>query len=124
MTDSLLSQKHSGPLKVIIHPLGIEEPFDFTPNFKDTTLFDYLGHAYACIFTNMTTRLSVCMRPEDWEIVRFDPDEGILEVLQIGGEELELETDDPQRLMYFFETMPFLLLAKPQSQQRKPRNMA
>lgn len=116
MTDFLLSQKYSGPLKVIIHPLGSEEPFSFTPHFRDSTLFDYVGHACACIFTNMTTQLSVCTRPEDWEVVRFAPDESILEVLQVGGEELEIETDDPQRFLYFLNTMAFLLLAKPQSQ--------
>ena len=105
MTDSLLSQKHSGPLKVIIHPLGSRESYSFTPHFKDSTLFDYVGHACACIFTNMTTQLSVCTGPEDWEIVRFSPDEGILEILQVGGEELTVEEDDPERLSYLFDVI-------------------
>ena len=105
MTDPLLSQKYSGLLKVIIHPLGSTESFSDMKNFKDSTLFEYLGYACACIFTNLTTRLSVCIESKDWEIVRFAPDEGILEVLQVGGQELTIEEDDPERLSFLLDAI-------------------
>ena len=103
MTSPLLSQKHSGLLKVVIHPLGSGESFISMKNFKDTTLFEYLGYACACIFTNLTTQLSVSIRLEDWEVIRFSTEEGVLEVLQVGGEALTIETDDPERLSFLFE---------------------
>lgn len=113
MTVPLLSQKHSGLLKVIIHPLGSGESFSSMKNFKDSTLFEYLGYACACIFTNLTTQLSVSTRLDDWEIVRFAPDEGVLEVLQVGGDELIIEEDDPERLSFLFEAAAWTKEEKP-----------
>lgn len=83
MDSSLLLQKFSGELRVIINGVG-----EFTPNFTpeitgETTLFDYVGHSYACLVTNLTTLLSVQTSPDEWEVIRFNPENRILEVRKI-----------------------------------------
>ena len=100
-----LAQIYQGSLCVIVHTLsGFTEKCikDFCPEITggDSTLFDYVGNACASLFTNMTTRLSVKTCPEDWEVVRFEPKEGILEVRQIGGgSDLTPEPDDWEKFV-------------------------
>ncbi|KKU90841.1 MAG: hypothetical protein UY23_C0006G0050 [Candidatus Jorgensenbacteria bacterium GW2011_GWA1_48_11] len=97
MSEHPLEQKFGGSLRVIIRTLG-GETHEFTPQFVEGSLFDYVGHACACIFTNMTTQLSVAMRPDDWIVIRFSCADRILEVQQIGGEPLVVQKDDTERL--------------------------
>jgi len=93
-----LHQRYDGQLLVIIHTLsGLTEHFQC--GIKDSTLFEYVGHACACIFTNMTTRLSVSTCEKDWRIIKFEPKEGVLEVRQVSGPNLEFEPDEGQRLI-------------------------
>lgn len=96
--ESPLLKKYSGPLRVFIEtPSG--EVWDDYKNFdEESTLFEYVGRAAACIFTNLTTRLRIKTAPEDWKIQEFSPKEGVLRVKQIGGEPLEYEDDDPEKL--------------------------
>lgn len=97
-TGSSLLKKYSGPLRVFIETPSGEIWEDFK-NFKEgSTLFDYVGQAAACIFTNLTTWLCIRTSPEDWEIKEFSPAEGILWVKQVGGEPLEYEEDDAEKL--------------------------
>lgn len=99
-----LAQVYQGPLRVIVHTLrGFTEEFqkDLRPEIVggDSTLFEYVGNACACIFTNMTTRLQVETCPNDWEVIRFDPQKRILEVRQISGPDLLIEPDDQEKLV-------------------------
>jgi len=95
---SSLLEKHSGPLRVFIETPSGEIWNDFKNFGEGATLFEYVGQAAACIFTNLTTRLRIKTAPEDWEIQEFSPTEGILRVKQIGGEPLEYEEDEPEKL--------------------------
>jgi len=79
--DVRLLLEYGGPLKVIIRDVG-----EFTPDFNleivggPSTLFDYIGHAYACLVTDLDKVLQVEISPSDWRIWRFLPEENILEV--------------------------------------------
>jgi hypothetical protein len=100
LSDPLLARKHSGPLKIIIHTrYGESYAWSFNPILDDLTLFEYIGHACACIFTNMTTRLSITTSPGDWKILEFSPQKKKLVVLQIDGENLTIEEDDDEKLL-------------------------
>ncbi len=95
---NVLLTNYKGPLKVIIHTLQ-GETHSFQPDLLDGgTLFDYLGHSCAVIFTNLTTKLVVETCLDYWEIIKFSPKEGILEVRQIGGEPLVVEEDNIEKL--------------------------
>lgn len=96
--DNLLSQKYTGPLTVTVHTIEAGKVDSVTLNFKDTTLFEYIGEACGRIFTNLTSRLTVQTSPENWKIISFSPEKQKLEVLQVSGEELKIEKDDPQGL--------------------------
>jgi hypothetical protein len=99
--ESPLLQKYKGQLRIFITtPSGVvfDEVKGFKYDDKETTLFDYVGSAAASIFTNLTTRLSIKTSPEFWEIEEFSPDKGILRVKQVGGEPLEYEDDDQEKL--------------------------
>jgi len=97
MADRLMAQKYTGPLRVIIHTLG-GDVHSFTLDFRDTTLFEYIGEACGRIFTNLTTQPTIRTSPDDWKILNFSPEKEELEVIQIGGEPLKIEDDDPERL--------------------------
>ena len=96
-TAKLLLQKYSGPLRVKITTRD-GDTHDFEPDLEQATLFDYVCHACACIFTNLTTRLTIRTAPDHWQVTRFSPNERVLEVVQVGGEELRIEEDGPVRL--------------------------
>jgi len=96
---NVLLTNYVGPLNVIIHTLG-GETHSFQPNLlHGGTLLDYLGHACAVIFTNLTTQLTIETGPEDWKIIRFSAEDAVLEVQQVGGKPLKAEGDDPKRLI-------------------------
>lgn len=102
MTDAEMDIRYSGPLMVIIHSLSGEIE-QFTPNYREeSSLFEYIGHACACQFTNMSTRLSIITHPDHWKIIKFSSEEQVLEVEQIDGEPLTTEEDDPEFLEYFY----------------------
>jgi hypothetical protein len=100
--DPLLKHKHSGRLKVIIHTIGglVQS---FALDFEETSLFAYIGEACARIFTNMTTVLSIQTCPEDWSIMRYSPEDQILEAQQISGDDLDIVDDDDERLSWMIE---------------------
>lgn len=100
----LLLVKHTGPLTVTIITLD-KSVHSWKLDFKDTTLFDYIGNACARIFTNLTTKLSVEARLEDWEILKFSREDRILKVKQIGGEPLRIEEDDTEKLAQIHRTL-------------------
>ncbi len=81
----LLLTEHTGKLRVIIKGVG-----EFTPDFDPKiigytpTIFDYIGHAYACLVTNLTTKLSVETRPFEWRIIKFSAGKRIIKVEKIG----------------------------------------
>ena len=75
MSNPLLFEQYSGPLRVIIKGVG-----EFTPNFFDTSLFTYIGHSFGCLTTDLEKNLSVETKPDDWIVLRFSPEERILEV--------------------------------------------
>jgi len=82
--DIRLLLEYTGPLKVTIRDVG-----EFTPDFDPeivggpSTLFDYIGHAYACLVTDLDKVLQVETRPSDWRVWRFLPGEKILEVAKL-----------------------------------------
>lgn len=95
MGKSLLHHKYEGKLTVVIKNVG-----DWTLDFQkeilgfQSTLFDYVGQACAILCTNLTTRLQIKTRLEDWQVIRFSPKKKILEVIQVGGEEIFTPEDD------------------------------
>lgn len=99
--DSLLDP-YQGELRVIVEDLG-EFTFNFRPEVvgRQITLFDYVGQACAVLATNLTTQLQVETRPQDWEIVRFSPEEKLLIVKQVVGKIIEEKPDDPEKLNLF-----------------------
>jgi hypothetical protein len=103
MADALMTRKYTGPLCVTLHTL--EGYIDsITLNFRDTTIFEYIGEACGRIFTNLTTQHFIQTGPEDWKVLNFSPEKRKLEVVQIAGEPLKIKDDDLERLASIVES--------------------
>lgn len=85
---NLLFKKFTGRLKVVIRDIG-EFNLDFSPEIIGFTpdLFDYIGQAYANLTTNLTTRLKIETKPDDWKTIYFSPSKRILIAQRIKPDE-------------------------------------
>lgn len=104
-----LTDRFYGPLTVSI-VVGRETHTEFRDFQKCivgscTTLFDYVGSVAASVFTNMTTRLSIETAPDEWRVLEFLPEAGVLKAEKIAGELWEIEEDNLDRLDSFLSVI-------------------
>ncbi|MBM3303729.1 MAG: hypothetical protein FJY76_01420 [Candidatus Aenigmarchaeota archaeon] len=86
-----LEERYCGPLTVTIHTLGGKVgSFYLDLSAPDLTLFDYVGQACASLFTHMK-KPTIRTYIDDWCLLRFSPEEQVLEVRQVGGYDVGTE---------------------------------
>ena len=103
LPDPLLKKVHTGPLTIIVHTRD-GEIYSYCLDFVDSTLFEYIGEACGRIFTNSTTKLSIQTCPGHWKVLKFSPQERVLEVLQVAGENFVIEEDNFEGLRRLLTT--------------------